>query len=99
MFSKIKKIIKIKKLLNEAKSYLDIERYNEAIECFTEAIELNPEDAMVYTYRASVYKKKQEYGKAISDFNKAIELDSQNAAVYTNSIGVIYLTAWTKVIV
>ena len=73
---------KIQKLLNEANKHCESERYNEAIECFKKAIELDPKDPAAYHNRGVFYNTKGEYDKAITDFNKAIELNPKNAEIY-----------------
>ena len=57
-------------------------QYSEAIENFTKAIGLNPEDAEAFYLRGSTYYSKSEYDHAIEDFTKAIELKSDYAEAY-----------------
>ena len=59
--------------------------YNDAIKHYTEAIELNPENASVYNNRGVAYRDKGDFDAASEDFNKAIELDPEYAGVYSNS--------------
>lgn len=47
---------------------------NVAIEIFTEAIRLNPEDALAYYNRGIVYMELNEESKATADFEKAISI-------------------------
>ena len=58
--------------------------YDGAIENYTKAIELNPNDAIAYNNRGNAYCNKGECDKAIADYNKAIELDPKEADYYNN---------------
>ena len=64
--------------------------YDKAISYFNKAIELDPNNAVVYHNRGLVYFKTGSYyntepfHKAISDFSKAIELDSNYEDAYYN---------------
>src|SRR3990170_5551095 len=59
--------------------------YDKAIEAFTSAIALDPNDAVAYNNRGVVYgRDKGQYDRAIEDFNKAIQLDPNDAAAYNN---------------
>ena len=53
--------------------------YNSAIDDFTRAIELDPNDAKAYNNRGIAYRYLGEYQQAIDDSTKAIELDSNDA--------------------
>jgi tetratricopeptide (TPR) repeat protein len=59
-------------------------RYDEAIEEYNKAIELNPEFVEAYQKRGGIYNaEKNEFDKAIADFDKAIKLDPEFALAYT----------------
>ena len=45
-----------------------------ALRCFDNALRMNPEYAMVYTLRATVYIMQGDFKKALDDMNKSIEL-------------------------
>lgn len=51
-------------------------KYDSAIICFNQAIEIDPLDPATYTDRAKTYSYKKDYNKAIEDYNKVLELDS-----------------------
>jgi tetratricopeptide (TPR) repeat protein len=53
----------------------------EAIDALSEAIELNPQDATLYSYRASAYSINNPE-QAINDYTKAIELKPEEADSY-----------------
>jgi tetratricopeptide (TPR) repeat protein len=66
-------------------SFGELGEYEEAIECFNRAIELNPNDADAYNCRGFVYYYYYYLGqheRAIKDFSKAIKLDPNNADAY-----------------
>src|SRR3972149_6953418 len=58
--------------------------YDSAIEAFTSAIALNPNDADAYNGRGVAYNDKGQYDRAIEDYNKAIQLDPNYAYAYNN---------------
>ena len=55
-----------------------------AIEDFTQAIELKPEDAYAYNNRADVKRELEDYTGAIADYSQAIELNPAYAIAYHN---------------
>ena len=57
-------------------------KYKEAIECYSEAIELNPQYVVAYNNRGVVKSSLGEIEEAIKNFNKAIELNPQYAEAY-----------------
>jgi serine/threonine protein kinase len=64
-------------------------KYDEAIEAYTRAIELNPNDSGVYNNRGIVYHLLSEYDKAIADYNRAAELNPYHFSAYNNR-GLVY---------
>lgn len=50
-------------------------KYSQAIDLYTQAIELNGENAVYWANRALAHTKLEEYGSAIQDATKAIEID------------------------
>ncbi len=63
---------------------IDDGQYEQAIEEFNQAIELDPNCATAYNNRAYAYIRKGQWDLAIADCNKAIELDPNQAAPYNN---------------
>jgi len=61
-----------------------------AITNYTEAIRLNPNDAMAYMGRGNAYSEIENYDKAIADYTQAIRLNPNYADAYFNRGG-IYL--------
>ena len=63
--------------------------YDKAIEAYTWAIALDPNDALSYNSRGYAYGKKGQYDRALEDFNEALALNPNSAKVYNNR-GVAY---------
>eukprot|EP00002_Diphylleia_rotans_P021436 TRINITY_DN4169_c0_g2_i4.p1 TRINITY_DN4169_c0_g2~~TRINITY_DN4169_c0_g2_i4.p1 ORF type:complete len:331 (-),score=79.03 TRINITY_DN4169_c0_g2_i4:787-1779(-) len=56
--------------------------YEEAIKLYTEAIELNPTNAILWSNRSLAHIKMEEYATAIEDATRCIELDPSNLKGY-----------------
>ncbi|MCW6038192.1 tetratricopeptide repeat protein, partial [Spirulina subsalsa FACHB-351] len=61
-----------------------------AMNCFTQAIHLDPNFADAYNGRGNFYLDLKEYEKAIADYTQAINLDPNLALAY-NGRGTVYL--------
>ena len=57
-------------------------KYEEALEYFDRAIEMNPNMARAYGKRGAVYNRTGLYEKALADFNKGIEIKPMAAKQY-----------------
>ena len=55
-----------------------------AIENFTKAIEIKPDDIMAFNNRGSAYAQQGDYIQAISDFTKAIGINPNDPVAYHN---------------
>ena len=55
--------------------YLTAAQYKLAIEEFSKAAELDPNDADIYTNRGWAYAKLGEYERAVADYRRSIALD------------------------
>ncbi|KAM7345344.1 RNA polymerase II-associated protein spaghetti [Cochliomyia hominivorax] len=56
--------------------------YTKAIEAYTQAIELYPDDAVYYSNRALCYLKLERYNECIEDCERAIDIDSLAVKAY-----------------
>jgi tetratricopeptide (TPR) repeat protein len=56
--------------------------YDGAIQDYSKAIELVPQDAVAYKNRGNAYKAKGDYEYAFQDYSKAIELNPKDEYVY-----------------
>ena len=63
--------------------------YDKAIEYYSEAIKLDPDESVTYNNRGKGYNEIGKYDKAIKDLNKAIELDVKYSYSYNNR-GIAY---------
>ena len=73
------------------KDYVIFERYADAIEDLTKAIDFLPDDEiyfdklfMAYYSRGFAYQKLKKYVEAMQDFEKALEFNSNSAEVWNN---------------
>lgn len=55
--------------------------YAAAVHLYTQAIDLQPDNAVLYANRAFAHIKIEEYGSAVMDASKAIEADPTYAKV------------------
>ncbi len=69
-------------LYNKGNVYASAGQRDKALEAFSEAISLKPNDAESYMRRGSMYAVMREYDKASTDLDKAVELDPKNANCY-----------------
>lgn len=63
--------------LEEGIALYKLGKYDEAIECYDEAIEINPEDAVAWKFKGTALYELKRYDEAIKYFDKAIEIDSE----------------------
>lgn len=68
---------------NQAAKFYEQKRYDRAIDAYTKAIALTPNDYSLYNNRGLVYYTQRRYTEAINDFNKSIEL-SPKSVTYNN---------------
>ena len=74
---------------NRGNAYAELKQYENAIEDFNKAIEVNPKFAEAYNNRGPAYAELKQYGRAIEDYNRAIELNPKFAKAYNNR-GIAY---------
>ena len=60
---------------NRGESFLNDEHYNEALEEFQNAIDIEPDYARAYFGRGHVYRRTQRYANAITEFQQAINFN------------------------
>lgn len=75
-----------KKNGNEA---MKADKYQEALKCYTRAIEKNPYNAVYYCNRAAVYSKLDRQQETIKDCQEAIKLEPQYSKAYSR-LGIAY---------
>lgn len=85
--SSVSRAEELKVLANEA---FRANKYSHAIDLYSQAIELNSQNAVYYANRAFAHTKLEEYGSAIQDASKAIEIDPRYPKGYYRG-GAAYL--------
>ncbi len=79
----------VKVLYNKGMVVMDLDRYEDAIRLFTDAIALDPEKSYAYNNRGICKYHLNDYDGALSDYNIALKINPEDGLVY-NNIGVIY---------
>ncbi|KAL6450639.1 PPT1 Serine/threonine-protein phosphatase T [Candida maltosa Xu316] len=69
-------------LKDKGNKLLKDHKFDEAIQAYTDAIELDPNNAIFYSNRAQVHIKLENYGFAIQDCDKAIAIDPNFLKAY-----------------
>jgi cytochrome c-type biogenesis protein CcmH/NrfG len=59
-------------------------RYADALLNFTQALRVDPKNALLYLNRAQVYLAQQDYDSAIGDFTQVINLDPKNVVAWVS---------------
>ena len=57
-------------------------KYKEALDCYTKAIEIDPNDPILYSNRSAMHLNLGEYDQSINDAEKAISLKPDYAKAY-----------------
>lgn len=83
---------KAEKYYLNGKKCFDNEDFEGAVDYFTKAIELMPNDKTIYENRGIAYFYIENYLKAIEDYTTAIELGENDKSIYKNR-GIAYLRA------
>lgn len=69
-------------LKNLANAAFKANKYNQAVDLYTQAIEQNGLNAIYWANRAFAHTKLEEYGSAVQDATKAIEIDPKYSKGY-----------------
>lgn len=69
----------IRRWLEQGRKYYDSGEYKEALEAYTNAVDLDPKFAPPYVNRGVVYGKLGDYQRALDDLKYAAKLGSQKA--------------------
>lgn len=73
---------KAEELKSQANEYFKTEKYPQAIELYTQCIQLNPNNAVYYANRSIAYLRSECFGYALADASKAIETDKSYLKAY-----------------
>jgi Tfp pilus assembly protein PilF len=63
-------------------AYEEKGQFDQAVDDFTKALEIDPKNAGAYYHRGIGYVNQEQYTWAIDDFTKALEIDPKNAGAY-----------------
>uniref|UniRef100_A0A8C2TGH3 Small glutamine-rich tetratricopeptide repeat-containing protein beta n=1 Tax=Coturnix japonica TaxID=93934 RepID=A0A8C2TGH3_COTJA len=69
-------------LKDEGNNHMKEENYGAAVDCYTRAIELDPNNAVYYCNRAAAQSKLSKYSEAIKDCERAIAIDPKYSKAY-----------------
>ncbi|XP_063312990.1 small glutamine-rich tetratricopeptide repeat-containing protein beta [Pelobates fuscus] len=73
---------KAEKLKDEGNIFMKELNYEAALDCYTQAIELDPNNAVYYCNRAAAYSQLGNHSTAIKDCEKAISIDGTYSKAY-----------------
>jgi tetratricopeptide (TPR) repeat protein len=59
-------------------------KYNEAIQCYDKALEINPRDAKAWNNKGLAYADMNKYNEAIQCYDKALEINPRDAEAWYN---------------
>lgn len=69
-------------LKTEANEYFKQEKFQQAVDLYTKALDLNPTKAVYYANRSIANLRQENFGYALSDASKAIECDKNYLKAY-----------------
>ena len=61
---------------------MSAKKYDDAIAAYTDAIALDPTNAVYYSNRAAAHTSKGDHASAVADAERAIEVDASFAKAY-----------------
>ena len=84
---------------NRGDTFFDLGKFEDAIQDYNKAIDLNPNNASYYYNRGTTFANLEKFEDAIQDYNKAIDLNPNDESVYYNrGVAFIYLNEYEKAI-
>lgn len=76
---------------NESEYALNPEKYEEFLDNFASALEINPDDADIWGYKGYILYRLGKYEEAIQAFNEAIDISPKNANVWAIKGSALYM--------
>ena len=74
---------------NMGATYIHLEKYDSAIDCFKNALGIEPENAAIMSGIGGIYFRLKDYNNAIKYFKKTIDIEPNNAEAH-HSLGLVY---------
>ncbi|CAB0035055.1 unnamed protein product [Trichogramma brassicae] len=81
--------IEAEKLKNQGNTLMKMEKFNDALKCYSKAIEMDNRNAIFYCNRAAVYSKIGNHHSAIKDCEAALSIDPTYSKAY-GRLGLAY---------
>lgn len=78
------KLSKATVLILQGNEFANKHQYNEAIDCYNEALEINPSSIYAYLFRGFTYANISEYANAKKDYLKVFEFEPDNILALTS---------------
>jgi len=69
---------------NKGISFHSLGRYQEAIECYSKVLSIDPQNVVAWSNKGCSYNLLGQYQKALECYDKALVLDPQNAGAWNN---------------
>ncbi|TIA91396.1 hypothetical protein E3P99_01113 [Wallemia hederae] len=85
-------VAKADELKAQGNALMSAQKYKEAIDAYTQAIELHPTNKILYSNRAAAYSQAGDQDASIADAKKALEIDPAFARAYSR-LGHAYFNA------
>ncbi|XP_035826053.1 small glutamine-rich tetratricopeptide repeat-containing protein alpha [Aplysia californica] len=70
------------RLKNKGNEFMKSEKYSDALESYSQAIRLDPRNAVYFCNRAAAYSKLNKHQQAIEDCNRALAIDPSYSKAY-----------------
>ena len=70
--------------LQRGLAYNHLEKYQKALDDFSQVIALDPNNVDAYNFRGTMYFRLGDYEKALADYNQAMDINPDYALLYFN---------------
>lgn len=78
--------------LNQAKVFLGMEKYDEALDCLNKATQIDKMNIELYLYKGIVYADKDMYTESIQEFSNALKIDKKCGEAYFHIGNIFFIT-------
>ncbi|MFP3206731.1 MAG: tetratricopeptide repeat protein, partial [Hydrogenobaculum sp.] len=73
---------------NKGDALRNLKRYEEALQCYDKAIQLEPNNALYWNNKGDALRNLKRYEEALQCYDKAIQLEPNNALYWNNKASV-----------